>query len=182
MEEIRGRHGMLCFPQMATKAQITAEQYLHMTFEHDAEYVRGEIVERALPDLNHSRTQARACFAMEELHSRFRLIPCIGVRTKLATDLFRIADVAVFSMCPKEDYPEQPPLVIVEVVSPDNGYYYLVEKVEDYRVWGVPNIWVVDPLAKRLSLYTASGLQYVSSLALADYPFELTPEILFSDL
>jgi hypothetical protein len=46
----------------------------------------------------------------------------------------------------------------------------------------VPNIWVVDPLNKRLALYTALGLQNVSSLALADYPFELTPGILFSDL
>jgi hypothetical protein len=50
MEEIRGRRAMLCFPQMATKAQITAEQYLHMTFEYDAEFVRGEIVERSMPD------------------------------------------------------------------------------------------------------------------------------------
>jgi hypothetical protein len=41
---------MLCFPQMATKAQITAEQYLDMTFEYDAEFVHGELVERSMPD------------------------------------------------------------------------------------------------------------------------------------
>ncbi len=57
-----------------------------------------------------------------------------------------------------------------------------MQKLEEYRVWGVPNIWVVDPLSKRLSIYTESGLQNVSSLALADYPFELTPSVLFSDL
>jgi hypothetical protein len=42
---------MLCFPQMATKSQITAEQYLHMTFDHDTEFVHGELVERGLLDL-----------------------------------------------------------------------------------------------------------------------------------
>jgi Uma2 family endonuclease len=182
MEENRGRRAMLCFPQMATKAQITAEQYLHMTFEYDAEYVHGEIVERALPDLNHSRTQARVCFQLEDLHSLFRLLPCIGVRMKLAEGLFRVADVAVFSSRPIEDYPEQPPLVVVEIVSPDDRHHYLMEKLEEYRVWGVANIWVVDPLSKRLSIYTESGLQNVSSLALADYPLELTPAVLFSDL
>jgi hypothetical protein len=57
-----------------------------------------------------------------------------------------------------------------------------MEKLEEYCVWGVPNIWVVDPLSKRLSLYTESGLQNASSLALVDYPFELTPATLFSDL
>ena len=31
---------MLCFPQVATQTQITAEQYLRMTFEHDAEFMQ----------------------------------------------------------------------------------------------------------------------------------------------
>jgi hypothetical protein len=44
MAEIRGWRAVLCFPQVATKTQITAEQYLRMTFEHDAEFVHGEIV------------------------------------------------------------------------------------------------------------------------------------------
>ena len=53
---------MLCSRQMATKAQVTAEQYLHMTFDYDAEFVRGEIVERAtsgiwgVPDSQPQRT------------------------------------------------------------------------------------------------------------------------------
>jgi len=182
MEEIRGRRAMLCFPQMATKTDLTAEQYLDMTFEYDAEYVHGEIVERALPDLNHSSAQGKVCFQMEDLHSLFRLLPCIGVRMKLADDLYRVADVAVFASHPAEDYPEQPPLLIVEIVAPDDRHHNLMEKLEEYRVWGVQNIWVVDPLAKRLSFYTASGLQNAPSLALADYPFELTPDVLFSDL
>ena len=66
---------MLCFPQMATKAQITAEQYLHMTFEHDAEFVHGEIVERSMPDLSHSTAQGAVCWRFAELERRFRLLP-----------------------------------------------------------------------------------------------------------
>jgi len=173
---------MLCFPQMATKAQITAEQYLHMTFEHDAEFVRGEIVERTLPDLLHSATQAKVCFQLANLRSRFRLLPCIGIRMKLVEGLYRVADVAVFSNHPVEDYPEQPPLVVVEIISPDDRHHYVMKKLEEYRNWGVQNIWVVDPLSKRFAIYTEMGLQYISSLALADYPFELSPSVLFSDL
>lgn len=173
---------MLCFPQMATNAQVTAEQCLHMTFEYDAEFVNGELVERALPDLDHSRIPARLCFELEELHSRFRLHPCIGIRMRLAEGLYRVADVAVFSSLRWEDYPEQPPLLIAEIVRQDERHHYRMEKLEEYRVWGVANIWVVDPLSKRLSVYTASGLQNASSLALPGYPLELTPAVLFSDL
>ena len=71
---------------------------------------------------------------------------------------------------------------MIEMLSKDDRYHDVVEKLEEYRVWGVPNIWVVDPLAKWFAVYTDWGLQYVSSLALPDYPFQLTPGVLFSDL
>jgi Uma2 family endonuclease len=167
---------------MATKSQITAEQYLDMTFEYDAEFVRGELVERSFPDLAHSTAQAAVCWGFAELERRFRLHPCLGIRMKLGDGLYRVADVAVFSDRPAEPYPEQPPLIVVEILTADDRYHYLMQKLEEYRVWGVPNIWVVDPLAKRFAVYTDWGLQYVSSLALADYPLELTPGVLFSDL
>jgi Uma2 family endonuclease len=57
-----------------------------------------------------------------------------------------------------------------------------MQKLEEYRIWGVPNIWVVDPLAKRLATYSTTGPQYVSTLNLPEYPFELTPSALFNDL
>ena len=75
MEEIRGRRAMLCSRQMATKAQVTAEQYLHMTFEHDAEYVHGEIVERALPDRTHSTIQFRILMEVGRLIQSVSTVP-----------------------------------------------------------------------------------------------------------
>lgn len=101
---------------------------------------------------------------------------------KLAPDLYRIPDTAVFVTQPKSEVPEQAPLVVIEILFPDDRYHDVVEKLEEYRLWGTPNIWVVDPRAKRFAVYTDWGLQYVSSLALADYPYELTPGVLFSDL
>jgi Uma2 family endonuclease len=167
---------------MATKAQITAEQYLHMTFEYDAEFVRGEVIERALPDILHSMAQFRVSMRFAEAERDHRLFTCLGVRMRLAEDLYRVADVAALSSRPLEDYPERPPLVLAEIIAPGDRHHDLMEKLEEYRVWGVPNIWVVDPISKRLSLYTESGLRTVSSLALSEYPLEITPAILFSDL
>ncbi len=182
MDEIRGRRAMLCFPQMATKAEITAEQYQHMTFEYDAEYVHGEIVERAMPTYLHGRIQTILSSMFDAVRSPHRLYGCSAVRMKLAPELYRIPDVAAFETPSDQAIPERAPLVVVEILSPDDRHYDLMEKLEEYRVWGVPNVWVVDPLSKRFSIYTAFGLQNVSSLALAGYPLELTPSILFSDL
>lgn len=174
---------MLSSRQMATKAEITAEQYLHTTFEYDAEFVRGEIVERAMPDRLHSTIQFRILMAIGRLIQSFALFPYPELRLRLEARLFRVPDVCVFAgQAPKEDVPSEPPLLVVEILSKDDRHHDLMEKLEEYRVWGVQNIWVVDPHGKRFALYTATGLQYVSSLVLAAYPLELTPAALFSDL
>ena len=168
---------------MATKAQITAEQYLHMTFEHDAEYVQGEIVERSMPDRLHSTMQFLILMAIGRLIQSYPLFPYPELRLRLEPRVFRIPDISVFAgQAPKQDMPSTPPLLVIEILSKDDRHHNLMQKLEEYRIWGVANIWVVDPLSKRLSFYTESGLHNVASLALADYPFELTPSILFSDL
>jgi len=183
MDEIRGRRAMLCFPQMATKAQITAEQYLHMTFEHDAEFVRGEIVERGMPDRLHSTIQFLILMAIGRLIKSFPLFPYPELRLRLEPRVFRIPDISVFAgEAPKQNVPSTAPLLVIEILSKDDRHHNLMQKLEEYRVWGVPNIWVVDPHAKRFAVYTDMGLQYVSSLSLADYPLDLTPGDLFSDL
>jgi Uma2 family endonuclease len=168
---------------MATKAQITPEQYLHMTFEHDAEFVRGELVERSMPDRIHSKIQLRILLLIAKLSESYPLFPYPELRLQVEPRVYRRPDVSVFAgQDSKERVPSTPPLLAIEILFQDDRHYNLMEKLEEYRVWGVPNIWVIDPLAKRLSLYTESGLRNVSSLALADYPLELTPSVLFSDL
>ena len=174
---------MLCFPQMATKAQITAEQYLDMTFEHDAEYVDGEIVERSMPDNVHSLIQFLILMEIGRLIQSYPLFPRPELRLKLAPRVFRIPDISVFAgQPPHESVPSTPPLLAIEILSKDDRHHDLMKKLEEYRVWGVSNIWVVDPLSKRLAVYTAAGLQYCSTLNLPEYPFELTPSALFNDL
>ncbi len=172
---------MLCFPQVATKTEITAEQYLRMTFEHDAEFVHGEIVERAMPDYIHGRLEFLISLVFGRLIQSHRLYPCLEVRMKLAPDVYLIPDVAVFAEPPLQPVPDTPPLIAIEILSKDDRHSDLMQKLEEYLAWGVANIWVVDPITKRFSAYTRLGLQNVSSFSLPDYSFQLTPD-LFNDL
>ena len=71
---------------------------------------------------------------------------------------------------------------MIEILSKDDRHTDLMQKLEEYRTWGVPNIWIVDPATKRFSVYTELGLQNVSSFTLAGYPFQLTQPELFADL
>jgi Uma2 family endonuclease len=181
--EFRGRTCVLFLHQVATKTQIPAEQYLRMTFEHDAEFVHGEIVERSMPTYIHARIQILLGFLFQSLRPAHALFACAELRCKIGPDVFRIPDICVMAGTqPKESVPDQPPLVALEILSTDDRHTDLMQKLEEYLVWGVPNIWVIDPATQRFSIYTELGLQNVSSFSLAGYPFQLAPAELFSQL
>jgi Uma2 family endonuclease len=174
-----------CYPsgQVATKTQIRPEDYLRMSFEHDAEFVHGDIVERSMPDYIHGRIQSLVSFQFGMVTTDHHLYPCSEVRMKVAPDLYRIPDVSVFAGSPPQDrVPETPPLVVVEIVSDSDRHLDLMQKLEEYRNWGVRYFWVINPMTKGFASYTEVGLQNVSSFSLEECPFQLTPAELFANL
>jgi Uma2 family endonuclease len=173
---------VLSFGQVSTKTQIRAEDYLRMTFEHDAEFVHGDIVERSMPDKIHAKIQLFLLLRLGSLMQASRLYPLPELRVKLAPDVYRIPDVCVFVGEPEQLVPDSPPLVAIEILSKDDRYSEVMQKLEEYRVWGVPNIWLIDPMTKRLAVYNDVGPQNVSSLSLSEFSFQLTPAELFENL
>jgi Uma2 family endonuclease len=166
---------------VATKTRITEEQYLRSTFEPDAEFVRGEIVERSMPDYLHSKIQGLLLIWLGRLLERHRVQPCPELRMRLGPGVYRVPDVALIAGPePETRFPDTPPLVIIEIVSLDDRYPDVIGKLEEYRTWGVPNIWLVDPHKKRLGVHTESGLQDVSSLTLPEFNFEIPARALFA--
>jgi len=50
----------------------------------------------------------------------------------------------------------------------------ILRKLEEYRSWGVPHVWLVDPWLKQLNVYEAGGLRRVDSYAVEELDLELT--------
>ena len=164
---------------MASRLQVAPGEYLSTSFDStDREYVRGEIVERSMPDYVHGRMQAKLLVRFAELEASHRLFGCSETRMRLAPDLYRIPDVAVFAVTePEERVPSLPPLVAIEIVSPDDRYSEMLEKLAEYQQWGVANIWVVDPQRRTLAAYEDGAPRTVPTLALPGYPFELSADL-----
>ncbi len=115
---------------MATKALVTPEQYLTTHFEREPEPVHGEIAEKSLPTKSHGRTRQRLAVLLDSAG-----YCCTEVRMRLSKDLYRIPDVAVFEGAgPAEEVPSNPPLLVVEISSPDYRLHDLLQKFEDYRL------------------------------------------------
>ena len=50
-----------------------------------------------------------------------------------------------------------PPLLTVEILSPTQGSYPVMEKVEQYLKAGVKTCWVVSPPTRTVTIYSADG-------------------------
>ncbi len=100
---------------------------------------------------------------------------------RLAGDLFRIPDLAVFKEPPLEQTPASPPLAIIEITSPDDRHQDLLQKLEEYHTWGVQHVWVVEPELKKFHVYSAGGLAQATRFELPEFNFLVTAKELFAE-
>ena len=165
---------------MGAKSAISAEQYLRTSFpDLDKEYRDGEIVERSLPDYFHAKTQFLLLAFFGAIRRTHKVYPAAELRLKLGQGFYLIPDVCAFHPVePQVAVPDTPPLVAIEILSSDDRLTKVREKLEEYRTWGVPHVWLVDPYAKRM--YTCdAGLNEVPSLRIPELDIEVTPADIF---
>jgi Uma2 family endonuclease len=68
--------------------------------------------------------------------------------------------------------------LLSKILSPADRLTEVREKLEEYRAWGVPHIWLVDPHSRRL--YSCGvGLREVPSFTIAELDVEVTPDQVF---
>jgi Uma2 family endonuclease len=82
----------------------------------------------------------------------------VEVRLKIRARKYRVPDVMILH--PAASYPaviEQPPLLCIEIVSPDDKLPDLVIRAGDYLSMGVPITWIFDPETKQAFLYSDQG-------------------------
>ena len=170
---------------MPARSHIGVEEYLDLVFEDrpEPDYVDGEVVERALPTLTHSQIQALLILLFAPLAAKFGLLLRPEVRVQIRQRRFRVVDLAIFQEPkPEGRYAINPALVVIEILSPDDRHSRMAARLDDYRQWGVPHVWVVDPQVKRLYEYTEAGLLQRSSLPLPGFDFEISAQEIFRDV
>ncbi len=130
---------------MATAALVSMAEYERMAFERDVEYVDGELRERPMVMSVHGLIQVWLGTWFSNHTREWRIKAAVEVRTRVAGTRVRLPDVVVG---PRNRWPQTlvaPPLVVIEIVSPDDRFNDLEEVVGDYQAMGVENIWVIDP-------------------------------------
>jgi len=143
---------------MGTATLVSVEEYLRTSFpDADREYIDGRIVERNVGEVDHSDVQTAIAHYLRT-HYKKRVWAGVEVRVQVKKTRFRIPDVTIMPGAkPAESIIRQPPLVAVEVLSPDDRAGDLEEKINDYLAFGIPYVWVINPETLRAYIHTPAG-------------------------
>jgi len=130
---------------MATTALIPLAEYMQTKYRPDREYIDGQVRERNVGKWEHSRVQAMLTGWFASQESTWGVMVATEWRTQVSATRVRIPDVVLVADEDQPDVLTDAPLLIVEILSPDDTYADTQERAADYRRMGVQTVWIIDP-------------------------------------
>jgi len=163
----------------------TVREYLRTSWSPDREFVDGRIEERNLGEKEHSIIQRylTVLFAIKRAEWGVEVFPELRTQTKARN--FRVPDVLVVRAGERfERYVTQPPLIAIEILSPEDTLRAMQSKAAEYRLFGVENIWIIDPEPRIAYRYAGAALEEVSTgeLTVPGTPIRVVLSEMFAEL
>jgi Uma2 family endonuclease len=128
---------------------ISVREYLRTSFSPDCEYVDGRIEERNVGEKWHSILQKYLTMLFGFHEAAWGIVVYPELRTKVSGTKFRIPDVLVTRAGVQfEHVLDSPPLIAIEILSPDDRLSDLQRKISEYLQFGIEHVWIFDPQRK----------------------------------
>lgn len=156
---------------MSVKTLLTADDLLLMEENGPCELIRGEVIRMSPSGGIHGKLTVRIAALLDAYVRPRRLGVVCGAETGFILerdpDTVRGPDASFVSrdQIPPEGEPEGywpfAPDLAVEVISPNDLYREIEQKVEDYLKAGVRLIWIVNPGTRTITTYGPSSEAHI---------------------
>ena len=164
---------------------LTLQEYLHTTYHPDCDFVDDHIEERNMGESEHSDIQTELLFWFRAHKTEWNIRVNGELRTQVSKTRFRVPDVCVRLLsAPREKIVVTPPLIAIEVLSPEDRMDRTVRRLKDFLTMGVPNVWLIDPQDRVAYAFTEGGLNLVETqrITVANSPIYLDLPQIFAAL
>jgi Uma2 family endonuclease len=164
---------------------MTVEEYLHTVYSPDCDYVDGRLEDRNAGEYDHGylQTLLGTLFTINSTVWGVRTVT--AVRMQVSRSHFRVPDLAVLRADgPRERILTHPPLIVIEILSPEDRLSRFHDKLDDYLAFGVENIWVLDP-ERRVARTALNGELHIvrsGELTVPETPIRVVLSDLFAEL
>jgi len=167
---------------MATSTQIPLSEYLETSYRPDREYVDGEVRERNVGKWEHARVQWLLAVWFGSHEKEWGIIGSVEQRVRASFSRIRVPDVVVLRAGIPPDVLIDPPLLIIEILSPDDSYSDTQERAQDYRSMGVETVWIIDPKTRTGRMCSGSKWVEAKRLEVAGTPMFVELDDIFNQI
>lgn len=164
---------------------VSVEEYLHSSYRPDCEYVDGRVEERSVGEHDHGYLQILLGTLFTNHRTDWGVRAVTEVRTQVKPSRFRLPDVSVLRAdAPREQIITHPQLIAIEILSPEDRWNRLQERIDDYLAFGIENIWVLDPETRKAWTADRTGTHPVQSgeLTVPATPIRVVLSEMFAEL
>ena len=166
---------------MSNTNSMTVSEYLNSSYSPDRDFVDGRIEERNLGEHDHAAVQAALVLWFGQHQDEWHIEVLPEQRIRISPTRFRVPDICLVSLDePVEQILTKPPLACIEILSPEDTLRRMQERVDDYRDFGVTNIWVLDPATQKGYDCTSSGFLDATEFAISGTSIRLVLSELFA--
>lgn len=149
-------------------------------YESDCDFVDGEVQERNAGEFDHARLQGAITAYFYARHKEWGICVVPEQRVHVSPTRFRVPDVCVIVGQPKGQIFRDPPLLCIEILSPDDRLSRMNERVADDLQLGVPYVWTLDPQTRKAWRCTSGAMVEVPELRTENPTMVVPLEELFS--
>jgi len=164
---------------------VSVREYLTTSYRPDCDYVDGRIEERNLGEYDHSYLQTLLVHLFMNHREEWGVRPLPDVRVQVKATRFRVPDITVLRAgTPREPILTHPPLLVIEILSPEDRLSRITERTDEYLDFGIENIWIVDPARRLAYRVTRAGLELAPSgeITVPETPIRIVLTELFAEL
>ena len=139
-------------------SRVSVEEYLKTVYRPDCDYVDGVTEERNLGTWDHSWIQTNVASFFRGRFKETGLAAVVECRFRVSPTCYRIPDVMVLRGKSSEQILTRPPLLCIEVRSPEDRLQRIETRIKEYLDLGVPAVWLIDPPKRTVSIYRSTGI------------------------
>jgi Uma2 family endonuclease len=162
---------------------VSIEEYLSSSYEPDCDYVDGVIEERNLGEYDHSNLQTTIATYLRSRARLWKVRVVVEQRIRVSATRVRVPDVCVISRDREiEQVPSKPPLICIEVLSPEDRWTPVETRIQDYLTMGVERVWVFEPQDGEVFECSKSGYRQILEDLLEAPPVSIRISELMAEL
>jgi Uma2 family endonuclease len=128
---------------------VPIEQYLRTSYRPDVEYIDGYLREKPGVMSVNGRLQSLLSHWFVSHEEEWQVMVGVEIRMRIDASRVRLPDVIVDHA---RFWPEtlvEPPLLLIEILSPSDTYGEMRRRIQDYLTMGGKTVWVIDPETRK---------------------------------